>query len=122
MKQELIDLIDKIQKATGLTQGEISEKAGYKAGYLSEQISKNQVSKKLYEKVRLATAIQVRDAGAVIIENQVEIMATQRVILSVLAEIQAPQAQRLPTELANIYRRMVRDEAEQVQAELRQRG
>lgn len=67
------------------------------------------------------TAVQVPDAGTMLLQNQVELMATQRVILSVLAEIQAASAGRLPTELASIYRRMVKDEAVQVREELKHR-
>jgi hypothetical protein len=124
MKEDLLKLIEKIQRATGMNQGEISEAAGYKSNYLSEQIAKNQVSKKLLrnvEEVLNKKSIPVKDAGGALLENQIEIIATGRVVLSVLAELQAPGLKRLPTELTSIYRRMVRDEAVQVRDELRQR-
>lgn len=121
MKEDLQKLIEKIQSESGMTMQEISIKAGYGENYLSEQISKNNVSKKLYAKVQGiadTAGTFIKDAAGLMLQNQVELMATNRVILSILAEIQAPLAKRLPTELANIYRRMVKDEAEQVRKEL----
>lgn len=125
MKEELIKLLEKITAKTGLNQGEISEKAGYNTNTLAEAISKGRVTKSILKKVKgvlESEGTYVHDAGAMLIENQVEIMATNRVILTILAEIQAPQQKRLPTELAGIYRRMVKDEAELVRSELKQRS
>ncbi len=124
MKEDLLKLLENIKIKTGLTVGQISEKAGYTSNYVSEAISKNQVSKKLYNKilgVQESGSTIIKDAAGIILENQIELMATNRVILSILAEIQAPQQKRLPTELASIYRRMVKDEAEQVRGELKLR-
>lgn len=66
----------------------------------------------------------VKDAGGMILENQIEILASTRVLLSILAEIQAPQMKEkaLPTQLLSIYRTMVKDEAKQVRNELRQKS
>lgn len=122
--KKLHELIKEIQTKTGLTVGEISEKAGYGPNYISEQISKQSVSKKLFNKIQGVLDSEgnfIKDAGGMILENQIELLATNRVILSLFAEIQAPQLNRLPTELQSIYRRMVKDEAEQVRGELKRK-
>lgn len=64
---------------------------------------------------------EVQDAGSLMLHNQVEGVALLRVILSILAEIQSPLSKEkmLPTQLLSIYRKMVRDEAEQVRKELK---
>lgn len=61
----------------------------------------------------------VKDASAVIINNQIELIAGQRVILSILAEVQAPQMKEktLSTQLSDIYRNMVKDVVKQVREE-----
>lgn len=122
MKEELLKLIEEIKIAKGYTQGQISEMAGYDANYLAVCISKNQVSRKLLHNVQRLllheNSIHVKDATVLSLEMQLEMVAANRVILSVLAEVQASVQNRLPVDLANTYRRMVKDEAEQLRQEL----
>jgi hypothetical protein len=51
-KKELIDLINSIKTATGITQKDISVAAGYTEKYLSEVISKDAVTRKVINNVR----------------------------------------------------------------------
>lgn len=67
--------------------------------------------------------INFNDALGITIENQIEVLATGRTILSILAELQAPLKKGfLPTQLANTYRKMVRDEAELIRDELKRKS
>ncbi len=67
--------------------------------------------------------ITFNDALGITIENQIEVLATGRTILSILAELQAPLKKGfLPTQLANTYRKMVRDEAELIRDELKRKS
>ena len=67
-------------------------------------------------------SIQFNDALGVTIENQIEILATGRTILSILAELQAPLKKGfLPTQLSNTYRKMVKDEVELIRGELKRK-
>ena len=78
----------------------------------------------IYKKFTEIYNIEIEDPGGTAIENQIEILASYRVILSVLAEIQSSlmEEKMLPTQLHNIYRKMVRDEVEQVRDELRMKS
>jgi transcriptional regulator with XRE-family HTH domain len=59
----------------------------------------------------------------VAMENQIELLAISRTILSVLAEIQTPLKKgSSPIQLASIYRKMVKDEAELIRVELKQKS
>lgn len=134
----LIDLIDKIKKIKKINQGKISLLAGYDTEtYLSEAKSTGNVSdniikavRNVYEKALADPSfldggiekIEIKNVPALTIENQIEIIASVRVIISILAEIQAalPEAKLLPTQLLNIYQKMVRDEAKQFFDELKQ--
>lgn len=67
--------------------------------------------------------ITFNDAFGITIENQIEVLATGRTILSILAELQAPLKKGfLPAQLANIYRKMVKDEAELIRDELKRKS
>ena len=103
--------------------GEISEKAGYGPNYLSVSISKDKVTKKLYNKVRLVydqESTFIKDAASRMVELLILDLATSRVALRILAEQQAPALKLPATEVANIYQRMARDEAEAIRGELGQ--
>ena len=67
-------------------------------------------------------SIKFKDALGITIENQIEILATGRTILSILAELQAPLKKGfLPTQLSNTYRKMVKDEVELIRDELKRK-
>lgn len=137
-KEKLQDLLDKIKEIKRIPQGRISKLAGYETeNYLSEIKSTGEISdnvikavETLYQKAKAnpeilekgykETGTLIQDAGAMIINNQVEIIAENRVILSILAEIQAPMMKEktLPTQLRNTYQMMVEDVEGQVRKEL----
>jgi len=51
-KKELLELIETLKKVTGKTQAEISQQAGYGPKYISEAISKDNVTLKLIDKIK----------------------------------------------------------------------
>lgn len=122
MKKQLLDLLEEIQKRTGMNQAEISIKAGYGPGYISEALSKDRVTQKLINKIRLVydqESAFIKNAANQMMEIMIMTLATSRVALRILSEQQAP-AMKLPaTEVANIYQRLVRDEAEAVRGEVK---
>jgi uncharacterized linocin/CFP29 family protein len=142
-KEKLKGLLDKIQEIKRINKSSISILAGYESGnYISERMSVNDVSDDLVKAVNslylrakndpsilinvnkedLKKSVKINDSLGVTLENQIEILATGRTILSVLAELQAPLKKgSLPTQLANTYRKMVKDEAELIRVELKQR-
>jgi hypothetical protein len=126
MKKELIDLLENIKEKFGYSREMVSEMAGYMPSYITFSISKNTISKKLMVKVREVAESKnsdnhITDADTLILNNQAEILAATRVIFSILAEIHAAQAGRLPTDLLHTYRKMVRDEAAQIRQESKQK-
>ena len=70
--------------------------------------------------VKTPATIDSEEGINILIKNLIELKAGQRVILSILAEVQAPtmQEKTLPTQLLSIYRKMVKDEAVQVGEEI----
>jgi hypothetical protein len=126
MKKELIDLLENIKEKFGYTREQVSEMAGFTPSYIAVSISRNKISRRLMAKVREIAENKnsdnlITDADTLISNNQAEILAATRVIFSILAEIHAAQAGRLPTDLLHTYRNMVRDEIAQVRKELQQK-
>ena len=117
----------------GLSRDEIAAKLGYNPSYLSTAANNptqnliNAVKEQFKEELSGVTieggSFETDDAGSVIIENQIEILASSRVTLSILAELQSSlmKDKTLPTQLLGIYRKMVKDEAIQVRDELKQK-
>lgn len=66
--------------------------------------------------------IFVKDALATMLQNQIELMTTTRVILSILAEVQSHQSRGKisSTHFLSNYRKMAKDVAELVRKELKQ--
>lgn len=142
-KERLKDLLDKIQEIKRINKSSISILAGYESGnYISERMSANEVSddllkavNALYQKAKVDSSIlrninkedfkkqiKIKDPLGITVEYQIEILATGRTILSILAELQAPLIKgSLPTQLANTYQKMVKVQAELIRAELKQR-
>jgi len=127
----LIDLIDKIKEIKKISQGKISLLAGYETeNYISEAKSINNVSENMIKAVRGVyekaiadpSILELKDQAVIsnipslTMENQIELIATVRVVISILAEIQAAlsDGKLLPTQLLNIYQKMVKDETIQV--------
>lgn len=125
MKEELLKLINQIKIEKGLTQGEISEMAGYAPNYITSIISRNQVSRKVLNNVQRVlneNSALIKDAVSPSLEIQMEMLATGRVILSALAELQAERSDRMPSEIAGTYQRMVKDQKSIIFHELKQEG
>lgn len=133
-KDQLKELIKTIKSKTGLSQELISEKAGYERKTLTQLMSGGAKLDEAYNQLKMVFADElksstsgkkkftVQDPLGLVLENQIELLAAQRVILAILAESSAGQKGRPVKEFENIFRQMVKDEAEQVRAELRQRS
>ena len=116
-----MDIVDKI-KGTGISVDELSKSTGIPTGRIYKWFE-GKSAPKYADAIKLedflnGKSIHIKDATVTIIETQIELIAATRVILSILAEVQGSLQNRLPVDLANTYRRMVKDEAKHLQDEL----
>lgn len=65
--------------------------------------------------------VEVEDVAASVLRSNIEIIASQRTILSILAEMNSPGLKTSSKALSDTYRKMVKDEALQVADEIQRK-
>ncbi len=135
-------MLEKVLQETGLTLNSLAKVIGLKRSQNLYDIDSGKVkniSAELSEKIcntfpkinrkylltgegDFLNAELVVDAGTLIINDIKELMATQRVILSVLSQIQSPLLKKISSdELLSIYEKMVIDQKNLIDNERRQK-
>lgn len=66
-------------------------------------------------------SVKIEDVAATLLKNDIEVIALLRTNLSVLAEMNAPGLKTSSKALSDIYRTMVKDEAERVAVEIQKK-
>lgn len=68
-----------------------------------------------------AKTVKIDDVASALLQNDIELIALVRTSLSVLAEMNAPGLKTSSKALSDIYRKMAKDEAEQVAVEIQKK-